>query len=74
MAIVYTYRDTMPHNSIIPGGELDTLFETLGIKKEDLERMMKNDPMQTQPYFSNGPWNDPPYWASYYGTISIKDF
>ena len=66
----------MTHNNNIWGENLNTLLEALGMKKEDIECMIKNDSLPEQTYFSNGPLWDPngPYWASYYGTISIKDF
>jgi hypothetical protein len=63
----------MAQDSNILGEKLNALLETLEMKKDDLERMIKKNQIQAQSYFSNGP-DDEWYWASYYGSISIKDF
>lgn len=74
MVIVYTYRDTMSQDSNILGEKINVLLETLGMQKEDIKNIIYKKPFPEQLYCTKGPWIDDPYWASYYGTISIKDF
>ena len=65
-------RDTMPHNSKIELEKLNKLIDTLGMSDEDVKDILTNRSMsRDQTYLSIGP---KPYWADYYGTISIKDF
>ena len=65
-------RDTMPHNNKIELEKLNKLIDTLGMSDEDVKDILTNRSMsRDQTYLSIGP---KPYWADYYGTISIKDF
>ena len=65
-------HDTMPHNSNIELKKLNELIDTLGMSDEDVKDILsKRSMLRDQAYLSIGP---KPYWADYYGTISIKDF
>lgn len=65
-------RDTMPHNSNIELGELNELIDMLGMNNDDVKDILVNrSVIKEQTYLSIGP---KPYWADYYGSISIKDF
>ena len=65
-------RDTMPQNSNIELGELNELINTLGMNRNDVNNIMANSSItEEQNNISAGP---NPYYSSYYGTISIKDF
>lgn len=65
-------HDTMPHNSNIELRNLSKLIDTLGMSNDDVNDILTDrSVLKEQTYLSIGP---KPYWADYYGTISIKDF
>ena len=65
------FRDSMSH---ISKEKIENIVEKLGIQRSEFESIKNNKMQMKNTYISAGPdrWN--PYWASYYGTISIKDF
>lgn len=58
------------------GYDIYKLGSRLGLNKKDLDLVLRNQAVgQKQSSYSmvSGPY-EPPYWASFYGTISIRDF
>ena len=64
----------MLQNSNMQERKLLEFSEMLGLNKGDVDQILSNGSnTNEQMVYSFGPY-DPPYWATYYGTISIKDF
>ena len=64
-------HDTMPQNSNIVIGELNELTNMLGMNNDDVTNILVKSSLKEYTNLSMGP---KPYYCSYYGTISIKDF
>lgn len=68
-------RDNMTQNTNIKIRELNKLISMLGINANDIEHIIENSTAREEDiYLSAGPGPWDPYWSSYYGTTSIKDF
>jgi len=62
----------MTHNNNIKYDVLIEHTKKLGINEKELKQILQNNPAREMEIsFSMGP---KPYWATYYGTVSIKDF
>jgi hypothetical protein len=56
--------------------EIYKIGQKIGLNKKDIENILKKNPSTNQSTFQMfglGP-DDPPYWASFYGSISIRNF
>jgi len=68
------YHDIMKQTNKANESNLIEIGRMLGLNKKDIEDIINPTPTNNeQILFTIGP-DDPVYPASYYGTISIKDF